>query len=178
MGRLTSRMTGISLILTRVMPAPEIAIMFRRIGELLVHYGELSVEELNMILAEQRREYRPFGRIAAEMFQIHETAIWRAWAEQYSEYAPRVNLNEQFRDSAVLDELSSDEAWKYHLLPLRAHDGDLIMVTSKKHLPVALHFLDHHHDKAVIVWLTEDEDQLEAALAESYPKALPAERSA
>ncbi len=143
--------------------------MFKRIGELLVHYGELSNEELAMILTEQRRVYRPFGRIASEMFSIHETAIWRAWSEQYLEYAPEVDLDQQHRDSAVENEITPEDAHKYHLLPLRCHDGDLIMVTSRQYLPIALHYVDTLHASAILVWIASDAEQLERTLDEVYP---------
>lgn len=143
--------------------------MFQRIGELLVRYGELSSEELSTILAEQRRDYRPFGRIAADMFDISESAIWNAWSEQYAEYCPRIQLDEQFQEPAVLDELTAEEAWEFHLLPLRCQDGDLILITSENHLPKALHFLDRRLDKAVLVWLADDPDQLRSALSKAYP---------
>jgi len=143
--------------------------MFQRIGELLVRYGELSNEELSTILAEQRRDYRPFGRIAADMFDISESAIWNAWSEQYAEYCPRIQLDDQLQEPAVLNELTSDEAWEFYLLPLRCQDGDLILVTSEDHLPKALQFLDRRLSKAVLVWLAGNPDQLYAALRKAYP---------
>ena len=49
--------------------------MFKRIGELLVSYGELTTADLSMIHAEQKRYYRPFGTIAAEMFGVDAATI-------------------------------------------------------------------------------------------------------
>lgn len=143
--------------------------MFTRIGELLVRYGELSSEELSMILAEQRRSYRPFGRIASEMFDVHETAIWRAWSEQYAQYCPTIDLETEYRDPAVSDELNAEDAWEHRLLPLRKHDGELIMVTTIQKLALALHFIDKAFEHTVTVWLAE-QNQLEATLEEVYPR--------
>ncbi len=152
--------------------------MFTKMGELLVRYGELSQEELEVILFEQRRKYRPFGRIAADMFGIHETAIWRAWSEQYAKYCPRVELDHQHQDLSVCSILSPDAAWQHRVLPLRFQDGDLILVTSEERLPVALNYVDTHIKHSNIMWLTGNV-HLETALMETYPVLVnPSRRTA
>lgn len=143
--------------------------MFRRMGEILVGYGEISPEQLDTILKEQKKRYRPFGKIAAELYKIHETAIWRAWAEQYSHYCPRVNLKYEQFDPEVYKSLTPEDAWKHRLLPLREHDGDLILLTSEHWLPYALHFVDNNIHLPVIVWLVDDPRLLETILCETYP---------
>lgn len=144
--------------------------MFKRIGERLVRYGVLSDDELRMIVAEQRREYRPFGQIASEMFGVDEAMIWRAWAEQYATFCPRVNLDSEEPDPGVYAELNAEEAHAFRVLPLRQQDGDLILVTSEDDLPAALYFLDRRIDKSVVVWLAENRQQVVARIHRAYPE--------
>lgn len=149
--------------------------MFKRIGELLVSYGELTTAELSMIRSEQKRYYRPFGKIAAKMFGVSENALWQAWAEQYAAYCPRINLNEiePLTHLGLLNELTPAQAHQYQLLPLRYHDGDLILATTIEHLPTALRFLDERPESktTTLVWLTDQPAELEQALKYAYPTA-------
>lgn len=143
--------------------------MFRRMGELLVEYGEITAAQLDQILAEQRRHYRPFGTIAADFCHVHETAIWRAWAHQYAQCCPRVRLTNETIDESVLHYIHPQQAWEYRMLPLREHDGDLIVVTSQRRLPLALHYIDRFMNHSVVVWLAESPSELERYLKQSYP---------
>jgi len=122
-----------------------------------------------MIVAEQRREYRPFGQIASDMFGVKEAMIWRVWAEQYAAFCPRIDLDGEKPDPDVFDELSAEEAQAFRVLPLRQQDGDLILVTCEDDLPAALYFLDRRMEKSVVVWLAENSEQLESGLRRTYP---------
>lgn len=144
--------------------------MFRRMGELLVDYGELSPDELEAILRQQERHYQPFGHIAAALFDIDEQAIWRAWADQYARCCPRVHIEREPRDDDVLGSVPADEAWSCHLLPLREHDGDLIMVTDEAHLAHALHHVDRSIERSVVLWLAHDPQRLVDAIQTVYPQ--------
>ncbi len=147
--------------------------MFKRIGELLVSYGELTTAELSMIHAEQERYYRPFGRIAAEMFGVSEAALWQAWAEQYGAYCPTIDLAQEppLTHLGLLQELSPCEARQYNLLPIRYHDGDLILTTTIEYLAEALRFLDTRADEKnpALVWLTNSNVELRNAINQVYP---------
>jgi len=148
--------------------------MFRRMGELLVECGELDAPTLEGILKEQRRHYRPFGRIAAEMFGVDEWAIWRAWAEQYSACCPTIDLKGQEFDARISSLVAPEEIWKFRSLPLRMHDGDVVMVTAKPYLARALAFVDIRLNEPTVLWLTSVE-QLEQAIITRYGRVLPAE---
>lgn len=151
--------------------------MFKRIGELLVSYGELTTADLSLINAEQKRYYRPFGKIAAEMFNVSENALWQAWAEQYAAYCPRINISEQapLTHLGLRKEITAAQAHHYHLLPLCYHDGDLILVTAIEYLADALRFLDERgrEKTSALVWLTEQSHELERALEQAYPVPTP-----
>ncbi|NOG55697.1 MAG: hypothetical protein HND57_15460 [Planctomycetes bacterium] len=143
--------------------------MFRRMGELLVEYGEITLAQLDQILAEQRQRYRPFGTIAADLCHVHETAIWRAWAHQYAQCCPRVRLSNEVVDESVLHYIHPQQAWEYRMLPLREHDGDLIVVTSQRRLPLSLHYIDRFMNHSVVVWLADSPSELEKHLKQHYP---------
>jgi hypothetical protein len=52
-------------------------------GELLIEFGDLAAEDLQRIMAEQSRSYRPFGQIAAELFGVTPKRAFRrccCWA--------------------------------------------------------------------------------------------------
>lgn len=141
--------------------------MLQRMGELLVEHGELEQDQLDVILSEQQRDYRPFGKIARDRFNVHETAIWRAWAAQYANFCPRVDLEKEWSDPRVAELLSPEEAWKFRILPLREQDGDLVLVTTEGALATALRFADERLGEAALVWLAPAQ-ALRAALIERY----------
>ena len=145
--------------------------MFRRMGELLVEYGELSAADLEAILVEQKTKYRPFGQIAAQRCGVPTGAVWRAWAEQYARYCPRVHVTKEKRDPAVAGSLMPMQAWVFRLLPLRRHDGDLVLVTSPSRLPMALQFADESLPReSVVIWLCHESTQaLEDCIKAAYP---------
>lgn len=141
--------------------------MLQRMGELLVEHGELEQDQLDSILSEQQRDYRPFGKIARERFDVHETAIWRAWAAQYANFCARVDLDREWSDVRVADLLSPEECWTFRLLPLRMQDGDIVLVTTEGALATALRFADERLGEAAIVWLAEPK-QVHAALTDRF----------
>jgi MSHA biogenesis protein MshE len=143
--------------------------MFGRIGELLVEYGELSQGDLEDILQEQKRVYRPFGRIAASRFGVSDQAIWRAWAQQYACYCPRIDVRRESADPDLIDRLTRDQAVALSLLPLREQDGDLIMVTVEPMLDHVLRFVDESPDFSAVIWLTDDLAGLNAKIESMYP---------
>lgn len=155
--------------------------MFKRMGELLVECDELTPDQLENILIEQRRRYQPFGRIASKMFHVPTEAIWNAWALQYARFCPRIALPGEPRDGEALSNLSPGNAWSLRLLPLRWHDGDLVFVTCASRLARSLQFVDEHVDAPAVVWLTDSIHALEDALRAAYPncdRQQPARRHA
>ncbi|MFG0330050.1 MAG: hypothetical protein ACF8PN_09150 [Phycisphaerales bacterium] len=144
--------------------------MFTRMGELLVEYGELTNDELSAILAEQKTSYRAFGHIAAERFDVSEEAIWRAWAEQYAQFCPWVDLGRERIDPLALERLSAEDARSRLLLPLRWQDGDLVLVTARDRLAESLQFVDRELDEDALLWLAEAND-LAAAIDWVYRNA-------
>lgn len=143
--------------------------MFKRIGELLVECGELKPDDLARILAAQQHAYQPFGRIAAQLFGVRESAIWSAWAQQYARFCPRIDLAGERSSREVLVNLTPASAWNCRLLPLRWHDGDLVMVTCPPRLARALQFVDARIEVPTVIWLTHSAHALEDALLAAYP---------
>jgi len=143
--------------------------VFKRIGELLVECGELKTDDLARILAAQQHAYQPFGRIASQLFRVKESAIWSAWAQQYARFCPRIELAGEPNSREVLANLTPTSAWNHRLLPLRWHDGDLVMVTCPPRLARALQFVDARIEVPTVIWLTDSAHALEDALLAAYP---------
>jgi hypothetical protein len=111
-----------------------------RLGEILVRRGVLSEAECQAVLERQRESNRPFGVIAEELFGVPPRVLQDAWAEQYEQMAGRVDpLNERVSPEAV-GMLRRRQAWQFRMLPLRFEQGELLLCTTRAHLPRALNF--------------------------------------
>lgn len=139
-----------------------------RIGELLVRRGVLTPEQCEQILERQKRHPRPFGLLAEEMFEVPPRVLQEAWAEQFEAGAPRVNpLEERICDRAK-GLLTRRQAWQFHILPLRFEEDELVLCTTRAHLPRSLNFAYRQLGAACAFTLAEPA-HLQRSLEEHYP---------
>lgn len=139
-----------------------------RIGELLVRRGVLTPEQCEQILERQRVRHRPFGVLAEELFEVPPAVLQEVWAEQFEAEAPRVNpLSERVCDRAK-GVLNRRQAWQFQMMPLRFEGDELLMCTTRAHLPRSLNFA-YRHLGPVCAFALSEPSQLQKALEQHYP---------
>src|ERR1041385_5579258 len=111
-----------------------------KIGELLITQGVLTKEQVETILAEQKKHGRPFGDLAERLYGIDPKAVERAWLEQYMGYNTQIKLDQQRVDAQALKAMSRRQAWQFKILPLYHEHGHLVAATTQKHLRRAVNF--------------------------------------
>jgi hypothetical protein len=139
----------------------------KRIGRLLIEQGVLDEAQVIEILAEQRRQPRPFGKLAYQLFGVAEEAIWEAWLEQVGPCCQPADLDVEPADDAVLALVSAEEAWRLHVLPMRYQGGELIAATTVTDLPEAAALLADRLDHTPH-FLVPERRQLERAIIDRY----------
>ncbi len=149
-----------------------------RIGEMLVHMGVLSREQVEAVLEEQGSTNEPFGTLAERMYSVAPETIERAWIEQMQDRAtifdPEHGVDDDARELVI-----RRQAWQFGIVPLRVEDGYLVAATSRKQLPRAVRFATRVLGMAVQFEIAHDET-LAALLMHQYPirgmdKSVPAE---
>ncbi len=143
-----------------------------RIGELLVKRGLLTLQQCEQILNLQRQSQRPFGAIAEEQFNLTPKALHAAWAEQYEQLAPRANPLGERVEPKALALVSRRQAWQFRMLPLRFESGEVVICTTRQHLPRALNFAYRHIGPECSFVIAEPQ-HLGSALQEHYPWSGP-----
>ncbi len=153
----------------------------KRIGRILVSRGLLDPEQVDAILAAQRRRHQPFGKLAHELFGVSEVEVWHAWAQQVGPLCQRVDLAVEPNDAHVLDLITADEARRMHLLPLRFEFGELICASTVIDLPEAMTVLQKR-TAAPIHFVLAERKQLDRYIdlryAARFAETNPASRSA
>lgn len=139
-----------------------------RIGELLVKRGVLTPEQRDRVLLEQRVRHRPFGVLAEELFALDPRALTQAWADQFEADAPRVDPRREPVETDALLLLSRRQAWQFKLFPMRFESDELVLCTTRTHLPRGLNFAYRHVGPACCFVLAEP-GQLTEALQRHYP---------
>ena len=139
-----------------------------RIGQILVDKGLLTLEQVEEILAEQKREIRPFGLLAEQMFGLGADQVEQAWIDQYISYGTEVNLEQQKIDAQVLRVLNRRQAWQFRLLPMRKEGREIVAATSREHLKRAVSFAWRRFEDPVYFMIAK-RPQLEEFLMEHYP---------
>jgi type IV pilus assembly protein PilB len=102
----------------------------RRIGQILVDLGYITDEQLDQLLAEQRR--RPgelLGRLAESMQLITDEQLVEALAEQMAMRV--ITLSEVKIPSAVIDKITEPMAQLYKIIPIDFRDDTLTIATSE-----------------------------------------------
>ncbi len=139
-----------------------------RIGEILVGLGVLSAEQVEAIVAEQKKVGRPFGDLAERMFDVAPSAVEQAWVDQYTAFGTEADLEQQEIDTQVLRVLNRRQAWQFRMLPLRRENNELIAATDKENLRRACGFAWNTLDEP-IYFLIARRPQLEEFLMDHYP---------
>jgi hypothetical protein len=111
-----------------------------RMGELLKSRGLLNEEQVQQILERQKVVNLPFGAVAAEMFNVQEAELWRAWAQQMIDCCPVIRPSELKVSLKAQSFLTAREAWAYRLLPVDWSDSELCIATTPERLPNAMAF--------------------------------------
>lgn len=125
--------------------------------------GVLSTQQVETVLAEQRRSGRPFGVIVERLFDIDPRVVDSAWAEQYASMATTVDPVKERSDLEVVQTVSRRQAWQFRILPLRRDvGGDVMICTSKENLPRALRFAYGHFGPSCSFVVCDDERLLDA----------------
>lgn len=114
--------------------------MTMRLGEILVHQGVLSSEQVEQLLDEQAETCRPFGVLAEERFGVPASAVERAWAEQYAHAAPQLDPTNCPVDSQALTLVTRRQAWQFRVLPIRFEGPEVVLATTVTDLPRAVRF--------------------------------------
>jgi hypothetical protein len=147
------------------------------LGDLLVRHGVLSEQQRELVLEAQRTRGGPFGALAEEMFGVSPGAVERAWAEQYSGFALRVDPRTMRIDPCALEAVSRRQAWQFRVLPLEVRADGLLACTSQENLVRALRFAGWRLGHACQFVIAEPE-HLGEALCAHYPMAGMTPRSA
>lgn len=147
-----------------------------RIGELLVQQGVLTPQQCEHILSLQRSNNRPFGVLAEEHFDVAPRHLDHAWAEQYALLAPRVNPLCERIDTEAVELVSRRQAWQFRILPLRFERAEVVICTTRQHLPRALNFAYRNIGPECSFVLAEPA-HLGAALQARYPWSGPVDAS-
>ena len=141
-----------------------------RLGEVLVRRGLLTEEQVRRIVEEQARTPRPFGVLAEQLCGVAEADIEAAWAEQYEAIAGKIDVAAQTPEPGALGTVTRRQAWQFRVLPLREEGGELVMATTREHLPRALRFAVRVLERSCYFVLTEPRS-LGEGLAEHFPMA-------
>lgn len=139
-----------------------------RLGDLLVRNGVLTTEQREAVLQKQQLTGRPFGELAERMFGVSQSAVERAWAEQYATIAERIDPRRERIDDRVLALLERRQAWQFSLLPLRFEKEELIVCTTEEQLVRAMRFTGWRI-KWPCYFVLADTAALSKALMRHYP---------
>ena len=139
-----------------------------KIGELLITQGVLTKEQVETILAEQKKHGRPFGDLAERLFGIDPKAVERAWLEQYLGYNTKIDLDQQRVEPDALQAMSRRQAWQFHILPLYHEHGHLVAATTQEKLRRAVNFAWGSLNQPTCFLIADDRD-LRDHLMKHYP---------
>lgn len=141
-----------------------------RLGELLVSHGVINQQQRDEILRVQKSSGRPFGLLAEQMFGVSPQDVEQAWAEQYAQFADRIDPTLTDVAPDALATLERRQAWQFRTLPIRYDYGELLIATDSASLPRAMRFVGWRIS-APCRFLIAHPDTLTAALQAYYPMA-------
>ncbi len=141
-----------------------------RLGDLLVKRGVITPAQREAILDYQRLTGRPFGELAEKLFNVRESAVEQAWAEQYATLSRKIDPRTESVDPEVLPLIDRRQAWQFRLMPLRYDAKELMVCTTQEHLVRALRFAGWKI-RAQCYFVISDSQALGEALTRFYPMA-------
>ncbi|BCS53663.1 GspE/PulE family protein [Geobacter sp. SVR] len=100
----------------------------KKIGEILVERGYLSVDQLPLVVERLSTSRQRFGEICLAEGLIDEEALARSLAEQFGlEY---VDLEHFRMDESLLNSLPTDAIYRFRFVPLEMSDNTLTIAVS------------------------------------------------
>lgn len=100
----------------------------RRLGQILVDLGYITDEQLDMLLAEQRRKPGELlGKLAESLGLITDEQLAEALAEQMAMRV--VTLSEMTINPKIIDKVTEPMAQMYRIIPIDFRDDTLTIVT-------------------------------------------------
>ena len=140
------------------------------LGDLLVKHGVLSPSQRDEVLIAQKARGGPFGMIAEELFGVSSSAVERAWAEQYSSFAPHIDPRGYTVNHRALEVVTRRQAWQFRILPLDLAGDEVVACTTQENLCRALKFAGWRLGHGCQFVLAEPE-HLGEAMLKHYPMA-------
>jgi type IV pilus assembly protein PilB len=113
----------------------------KRIGERLSNIIPLTGHDIEEILAEQSATGKRFGDIAIQLGLAAPEDVWRAWGTQLAEAPQRVDLHKFHIDSQAVMHIPSQIAIRYHIIPVRILDNELVIAVDESAYPDVVHEL-------------------------------------
>ena len=107
----------------------------KRIGEHLSGFVQLTGHDIEEILSEQNSTHRRFGDIAIQLGLCSPEDIWRAWSSQLADSPQRINLDDFGIDTQALNFVPSHIASRYHVIPVRLHNDQLVLACDEVAYP-------------------------------------------
>jgi type IV pilus assembly protein PilB len=103
----------------------------RKLGEILVHRGKLTQDQLTDFLQIQNENAKPLGQILTENEIISEEELTKILGEQLG--IPHVWLRKGLVDPQIVHVLPKEKALQYQVLPMFVVEGVLTLATSDPH---------------------------------------------
>ena len=114
--------------------------MANRLGQVLVHSGVLTEQQVESVLQHQQESGKPFGVLCERLFGISPDLIEEAWALQYAGLTRTIDPATESFDPQALSLITRRQAWQFRVLPIRFDEDDLMVATTAQHVRRALRF--------------------------------------
>ncbi len=134
----------------------------RKLGEILIHRGKLTQDQLAEFLETQKENAKPLGQILTEHGIISDEELTKILGEQLG--IPHVWLRKGLVDPQIVHVLPKQKALQYQVIPMFVVEGVLTLATSD---PYAYFVFDE------VKKLTNLEVQPVICRAEDILKAIP-----
>ena len=103
-----------------------------RLGELLVQQGLITTDQLSIVLAEQRHNNIPIGRLLVRLGFVTESAIRDIMARTIGQEA--IDLAQVVADPEALKLVSQDFARRNRVLPIAYDPADQVLKIGRAHV--------------------------------------------
>lgn len=100
----------------------------KRLGDILMSAGKLTLAQLNMALEIQSRTKKRLGEVLIEEGIISESEIIDTLSQQLS--IKRIDLDDTYVDSEVARSIPKEVARKHNLIPVHIQDNKLVVAMS------------------------------------------------
>ncbi len=103
----------------------------KKLGEILVHKGRVTPEQMNEFLRLQKKNHKPLGEILIEKQILTEEELTHVLGEQLG--IPHVWLRKGLLDPRIVNVLPKEKALQYQVVPMFAVNGVLTLAASDPH---------------------------------------------